>query len=80
MFVSVDVEYNKLQCRCIYPPQVTLVPRSGLLGQLVAFDFGGFTMVRGLAVHVLTEQEVRILDTTTVSSRRAKRKPYVCWL
>ena len=58
------------------PTQVTLVPRSGLLGQLVVFDFGSFIMIRGLAVHVLTEQESRMLDTVALKKKKAKKKLY----
>ena len=41
-------------CVCV---QVSLKPRSGVLGQLVVFDFGNVCLVRGLSVHVLNEME-----------------------
>ena len=37
--------------------QISLKPRSGVLGQLVVFDFGSCYLVRGLSVHVLNEVE-----------------------
>ena len=52
--------------------QVKLIPRSGLLGQLIVFDFESFLMVRGLAVHVLTEQELRLAE---LSETRVNKRP-----
>ena len=52
-----------------------LVPRSGLLGQLVVFDFESFLMVRGLSVHVLTEQELRLSELSETRDKSRPPKP-----
>lgn len=53
------------------------MPRSGVLSQLVVFDFGNFQIIRGLAVHVLTEHEIKLLDESVLSRKKIKPKPYV---
>lgn len=48
-------------------------PRSGVLGQMIIFDFGNFYMARYLCVHVINEQDKRLLASTT--QRRPNNKP-----
>ena len=55
--------------------QVTVMPRSGILGQLVLFDFGPFYMARGLTVHVLNDQEARLLQHSQSTKAKKPQKP-----
>jgi len=57
--------------------QLTVTPRSGILGQLALFDFGAFHMVRGLTVHVLNDQEARLLQ---ISQSTRPKKPQKQWV
>ena len=57
------------------PLQLTVTPRSGILGQLVLFDFGSFHMVRGLTVHVLNDQEARLLQHSQSTKAKKPQKP-----
>ena len=55
--------------------QISLKPRSGILGQLVVFDFGAFQLVRGLCVHVLKEHEASLLQNAGTPRQRKLEKP-----
>ena len=52
--------------------QVTLTPRPGVLGQLVLFDFSDFYLVRCITVHVVSEQEDRMIK---MAANTAKKRP-----
>ena len=54
------------------PIQLTAMPQSGILGQLVLFDFGTFHIVRGLTMYVLNDQEARLLQ---ISQSTRPKKP-----
>ena len=41
------------------------------------FDFESFMMVRGLSVHVLTEQEIRLSELSETRDKNRPQKPYV---
>ena len=59
------------------PPtrQVSVTPRSGTLGQLVLFDFGSFHLVQALMVHVLSEQETKLLQSSQSKKGKEPQKP-----
>ena len=48
---------------------------SGILGQLVLFDFGLFYMARELTAHVLNDQEARLLQHSQLTKARKPQKP-----
>ena len=53
--------------------QIVFKPRSGVLGQMVIFDFGNFYMIRYLCVHVINEQDKRLLAPST--QRKFNNRP-----
>lgn len=54
--------------------QVTLTPRPGVLGQLVLFNFSSFYLVRCITVHVVSEQEDRMIKMAANASRKRPEK------
>lgn len=57
--------------------QISLKPRSGVLGQLVIFDFGSFYLARGLNIHVLNEAERKLVINMGRSHSQRPAKPLV---
>ena len=57
--------------------QVTLTPRPGVLGQLVLFDFSDFYLVRCITVHVVGEQEDRMIKMAANTARKQPEKMLV---
>ena len=55
--------------------QISLKPRSGVLGQLVIFDFGTFYLARGLSIHVLNEGERKLVIDVGTPRRARPAKP-----
>ena len=53
--------------------QISFKPRSGVLGQMVIFDFGNFYMIRYLCVHVINEQDRRLLSSNTQRQNKNNR-------
>ena len=54
--------------------QVSLSPRPGVLGQLVLFDFSSFYLVRCITVHVISEQEDRMIKMSADTVRKRPEK------
>jgi hypothetical protein len=59
--------------------KICLKPRSGVLGQLVIFDFGTFYLARGLSIHVLNEAERRLMMNMGAPRRQRPTKPDLFW-
>ena len=72
-----DIVYCDNDCM-LFPislfTQIGLKPRTGLLGQIVLFDFGSFYMLRCLSIHVINEQDRRTLTSTQKKVRRRPEK------
>lgn len=50
--------------------QVTAKPRSGLLGQLVVFQFGSFRILQCLVVRVISENEEKLRKIKSLPTKR----------
>lgn len=61
--------------QCLTFLQISLKPRSGVLGQLVIFDFGSFRLARGLSIHVLNETERKLVMNMGQPRRQRPAKP-----
>jgi len=59
--------------------KLTAMPRSGIIGQLVLFDFGTFHIVRGLTVYVLNDQEARLLQISQSTRAKKPQKRDLYW-
>ena len=53
--------------------QISLKPRSGVLGQLVIFDFETFYLSRALSIHVLSEAERRLMVNMNMGAAQRSR-------
>ena len=78
--VLVKVSVSTCCCNYLSPhtlTQVTLTPRPGVLGQLVLFDFSDFYLVRCITVHVVGEQEDRMIKMAANTARKQPEKMLV---
>ena len=63
-------------CVCVFVIilyfQISLKPRTGILGQVIIFNFEEFYLVRGLSIQVLNEAERRLVINMGTSKRTTK--------